>query len=183
MTGKVKGDWLGLTPQWCMVIFPNVTDLKVAARPTSRSCGKWLELLSGVVAAALHHPGPPPQLQGESWQGVRDPGDAWHGKHTGSFSLGHMGFWVPCWVLSTNLRRVCCVTFCHFHAHLPGEGGASPPGPLDPGIPTATAKPQRASPTRSHKARNVFTQNCPLYFPFKTWMQDTPSSLLEWRIR
>lgn len=122
MTGEVRGDWLGLSPQWCMGIFPNITDLKVAARPAGRSCGKWLELLGGVVAATLHHPGRPPQLQGETWQGVRGPGDAWRGKHTGSFSLGHMGLWVPCWVPSTNLRRVCCVTFCHFMHTCLGRG-------------------------------------------------------------
>ena len=88
----------------------------------SQSCRKACKQKLWKMAAALHHLGPPPQLQGESWQGVRGPGDAWRGKHTGSFSLGHVGLWVPCWVLSTNPRRVCCVTFCHSMRTCLGRG-------------------------------------------------------------
>ena len=94
-----------LIPLWLTGVFLDITDLKVATRPASRSCGKWLKLLRGGAAAALHCPGPPPQLQGESCGAREGSGGcpAWE-THC-CFSLRHLGLWAPHWVLSTNLQR------------------------------------------------------------------------------
>ena len=116
-------------------IFLHITDLKVAARPASRSFGKWLELLCGGAAAALHCPGPPPQLQGESWGHVRGLGDAWLGKHT---AVSPSGTWDSgcCPGFCPQIHKGLDGHFLPFWATLPVEGGPLCPGALHPGTPT-----------------------------------------------
>ena len=107
MTGQERNEGVRFRthPTVAHSVFLHITDLKVAARPASRSFGKWLKLLCGGAAAALHCPGPPPQLQGESWGHVRGLGECLAWETHVCFSLRHVGLRVLPWVLSTNPQR------------------------------------------------------------------------------
>lgn len=152
----MRGSVFELIPLWLTGVFLDITDLKVATRPASRSCGKWLKLLRGGAAAALHCPGPPPQLQGESWGHVRGLGDAQLGKHT---AVSPSGTWDP------GLHAGFCPQiykgldghFLPFWATLPVEGGPLCPRALHlaPQPRLETSLPQPSPNILLHKATRL----------------------------
>lgn len=130
-----RGSVLELIPLWLTGVFLDITDLKVATRLASRSYGKWLELLRGGAAAALHCPGPPPQLQGESCGAREGSGGcpAWETHCCFSLSTWdsglHPGF-------CPQIHKGLDGNFLPFWATLPMEGGPLCPRTPHPGTPT-----------------------------------------------